>query len=82
LGTVYTNSTGKPMFLSVTARSTGNGAAVQITIGAVALPPGQRTAGSQNNIDVNSTAIVPAGANYLANVTNGTGTLTGWAETA
>jgi hypothetical protein len=82
LGTVYTNSTGKPMFLSVTARSSGNGAAVQITVGAVALPPGQRTAGSQNNIDVNSTAIVPAGANYLANVTNGTGTLTGWVEIA
>jgi hypothetical protein len=81
LGTVYTNSTGKPMFLSVTARSSGNGAAVQITIGAVALPPGQRTAGSQNNIDVNASAIVPVGANYLASVTNGTGTLTGWVET-
>lgn len=82
LGTTYTNSGGRPRFVSVTARSSGTGAAVQFVINGAALPPGQRTAASQNNIDVNASIIVPAGASYLARVTNGTGTLTGWIEVA
>jgi hypothetical protein len=78
LGTTYTNSSGKPMFLSVSGLSTGTGQNIQATVnGAAVSVMGAYSTGQS----INASAIVPAGGTYY--VQNGSsGSFTSWTETA
>jgi hypothetical protein len=78
LGTTYTNSSGKPMFLSVSGLSTGTGQNIQATVNGVAVSVMGAYSTGQS---INASAIVPAGGTYY--VQNGSsGSFTSWTETA
>ncbi len=73
LSTTYTNSTGKPIQVSITINGSGAGSST-LTIGGVALYNAAHSA-SANGF---WSAIVPAGATYSITATSAT--LGGWAE--
>ena len=76
LGTTYTNSTGKPIMVSVAMTSTAQALAALTVAGAGVVNGNVSSIGFQLNV----TGIVPIGATYSANVNTGTGTLTRWTE--
>jgi hypothetical protein len=80
LGTTYTNSSSRPLFVKVLAKSSANGVAVQFTIDGNAFPPGASAPTGAANLAVSDVAIIPPGKTYSAAVTSGTGTLVGWIE--
>lgn len=73
LGTTYTNSTGRPIFIVVTFRATVNNALATITVDGV-----RANAAAINAGDQNLTAIVPAGSTYATNT--GSLSLSYWSE--
>jgi hypothetical protein len=77
IGTTYTNTTGKPMYVSVaTGVGSGNNT-LNLTINGVSMAA--TSANSANSLTVSG--IVPAGVAYLASWGTGTGTLASWVET-
>jgi hypothetical protein len=77
VGTTYTNSTGKPIFIVVACTGSANNARVVITTGGVAIV-GNGAAGS--GFYVNNSAIIPAGSTYVVSTPTGTLTLQSWTE--
>lgn len=77
-GTVYTNSTGKPIQVNVAGVCTSGSAILTLTVGAVVISGAQ----TQNiaNITAQVSAIIPPGASYFLSVNFGTVTPTYWAE--
>jgi hypothetical protein len=77
-GVTYTNTTGKPIMISVIA--TGRDAAVTIYVGSVLVATQTDIYDATNNASTGST-IVPAGATYTVISTNKWGVnVTSWAE--
>jgi hypothetical protein len=77
--TTYTNSTGRPIQVSVNVNLQGTGQALNSLIvnGLVVGYQTQNTAGIQSGITSQLTAIVPAGSTYSV---TGQGTITSWFE--
>jgi hypothetical protein len=77
LGTSYTNSNGRPIFVTVQATSTAAAALVATVSGvAVAVSTNQATTGTP----IGFSFIVPTGATYSVTVSGGTGTISNWYE--
>lgn len=72
--TTYTNSTGKPIFVSVTGGKQSVGTFIQLMIGSVVLSASYKGAGD----DAPVSGIIPDGAAYI--VTAVGGVITNWAE--
>ena len=66
LGTTYTNSTGKPIMVSVTTYSTYN-PSTSITVGGVLVSFSEPNTNGGNNAYASAQAIVPNGATYVVN---------------
>lgn len=80
LGTVYTNSTGRPIVVSVTIQGTTS-AAITIEAGAVLIYSGQLVGASGSVQYACGTALIPAGATYtVTNWTTPAATLNRWTE--
>lgn len=75
-GVTYTNTTGKPICLSVRGTSNAS-AAIQVTVAGIPILGITLAAG---NILASQTVPIPVGATYSVNVSAGTGVLTSWAE--
>lgn len=75
LGTTYTNSTGRPIFVNV-AMSSSIAANPLLTVNGVVYYGTGNTAG----ITLSVSAIVPTGATYVASVSGGTPGLVYWSE--
>lgn len=76
LGTNFTNTTGKPIYIAVAATSTAS-AGVALTVnGIVLVGAGQGTA----SLSLAVSAIIPPGAVYQVAIAGGTPTLTNWSE--
>jgi hypothetical protein len=76
LSTTYTNSTGKPIFVSISITTSGTSASTaKITVGGVDVPGSSQA----NTAATGACAIVPPGATYVGGI-NGTGTLSFWNE--
>jgi len=69
LGTTYTNTTGRPIMVSVTTYSTYN-PATSITVSGVQVAYSQPNTNGGNNAYASAIAIVPAGATYVVNGSN------------
>jgi len=77
IGTTYTNSTGKPIMVAITATCTSGNTVQGLTINGVAVYAG--------SVNVNTLAsgfalIVPDGATYVTLTNGGTLTLVSWLE--
>lgn len=72
--TVYTNSTGKPISVSVTGRNQTQQSYTELWVGSVKVSSNYK----ESNSDSAVSAIIPAGANYKVMATGGT--LLNWAE--
>ena len=78
MNTVYTNSTGKPIALSVSVQATGVGASILISIDGVAISRG--TYNYNGNASTSNSAIIPADATYSVALSAGTGSISVWYE--
>ena len=78
LNTVYTNSTGKPIALSVSVQATGVGASIQISIDGVTISRGMYN--YNGNASTSNAAIIPAGSTYSVALSAGTGSISVWYE--
>jgi len=77
MGTLYTNTTGRPMFVSAWGYSTGASANLNVDVnGITTFSMGQTYAGS----DIAASGIVPAGATYEVYNTSAGVTLVAWVE--
>lgn len=77
-GTTYTNSTGRPIMVSVSA-STLNTASWTVTVAGVTIGYNAGS-GASAYAPVTNTFIVPAGATYVVAISAGSPTLSYWAE--
>jgi hypothetical protein len=73
-GVTYTNSTGRPIMVSVTANPTSNNQSISVTVGGVSLGSVTLTAGYTAG---GFQFIVPASTTYVVSTTGSLGT---WAE--
>lgn len=79
IGTIYTNSTGRPIQVSALVSGTSGANVVPvITVGTVPIY-GSYAQGANNYIPI-PPVIVPPGATYRLTIGNGTATLTNWQE--
>ncbi|MGN4999865.1 phage tail-collar fiber domain-containing protein [Aeromonas sp. 80P] len=78
MNTVYTNSTGKPIALSVSVQATGAGASIQISIDGVTISRG--TYNYNGSAPTSNVAIIPAGATYSVALSGGSGIISVWYE--
>lgn len=76
-GTTYTNTTGKPIVVSVYQSGAGTNANLSLTVGGVLLAFAGNGSSQQTYQTV--TAIVPNGTTYVVNVTGGQ-VISGWVE--
>jgi hypothetical protein len=78
-GTAYTNSTGKPIMISVsTSNSSINGETLSITVSGVVVAQTYLNTGTAHNAGMTLSTVVPASATYTVNTTSAT--LSIWAE--
>jgi len=80
-GTTYTNSTGKPIFVSLTVYSneTATVGTGSVVVGGVTITTGLVGAGFTHNMFYQTAFIVPNGSTYQVNIGSG-GSIVGWAE--
>lgn len=75
-GSTYTNSTGRPIMVSVNTNSTTNTVTTTtLTVAGLAVSSNGSQGGNTNGV----TAIVPSGATYSVSIGSGS-TLSGWFE--
>jgi hypothetical protein len=77
IGTTYTNSTGKPIYIAVAGTGSAINVRANITTGGVTIV-GNGAAGS--GFYVNNAAIIPTGSTYSVSTPTGTLTLQSWTE--
>ena len=77
IGTTYTNSTGKPIYIAVAGTGSAINVRANIATGGVTIV-GNGAAGS--GFYVNNAAIIPAGSTYSVSTPTGTLTLQSWTE--
>ena len=77
IGTTYTNSTGKPIYIAVAGTGSAINVRANIATGGVTIV-GNGASGS--GFYVNNAAIIPAGSTYSVSTPTGTLTLQSWTE--
>lgn len=78
LNTTYTNTTGKPIEISVSLNATGTGAALSINVNGVRISRG--TFNYNGSAPTSNNAIIPNGSTYSVALDSGSGTLASWFE--
>ncbi|WP_421286566.1 phage tail protein [Aeromonas veronii] len=78
LNTIYTNTTGRPIAISVGANASSNGCSLGLSVDGVDISRG--THNYNGNAATSNITIVPAGSTYRAWVSGGSGTLNAWFE--
>lgn len=77
LATTYTNSTGRPIFVSVTVISSGGNSGVSLSVGGAVASSGLAVPG-QSAATVSS--VVPDGSTYRVDVSGGSPAISAWSE--
>lgn len=77
LATVYTNTTGQPIFISVSSTATGSNALGTILVDGVQVERNQSAGGTLNGASVQ--AVIPHGSSYQV-TTNGGFAIGSWME--
>lgn len=80
LATTYTNSSGKPIFVSVYTITGTSAGTITFTIDGIAIGRQGISAGASCTMRLNVTFIVPNNSTYNVQSASGTNTLVTWAE--